>query len=118
MKIGKILQSGKVEKEYVELGACFGTIFKDREAFEQKSTQICYMPELTDSDDVSEGYSYQDFIDLANGTFENLGVNGNAEVFARLLFDSCEWQSPETLIDEWNNSDEFEDYPQTYGIAL
>jgi hypothetical protein len=38
------------------------------------------------------------------------------EVLAELLFEHCDWQSPETLIDEWDTAEEFDDYPETYGI--
>lgn len=115
MKTIGSIENGKIVKEYVQLGANFGTIYKNFEAFNNKTTEICYVPELTE-DDEEESYTYQDFIDLAKGTFENLGVNGDVEKMAKLLFDSCEWQSPETIIDEWLNSDEFDEYPETYGI--
>lgn len=116
MKIGKLLDNGKVEKEYSEINGNFGTIFKDSEAFEKKSDKICYMPELTDSDDVSEGYTYNDFIDFAKGQFEELGVEGEPEVLAKLLFEQCTWQHPTTLLDEWVNMGEFDEYPESYGI--
>lgn len=115
MKIGKLLPNGKVEKEYCELGVNHGYIYKNTEAFEQKLDEVCYVPEYTVNDDVSEGYNYQDFLDLAKETFGEFGFKGNIEKFAEVLFNSCEWQSPETLIEDWKN--EFEQYPESYEIT-
>jgi hypothetical protein len=111
MKIGKMLENGDIQKEYVELGGCFGTIYKDDHAFETKSKDVCYVAELSD-----EQYTYQDFVDIAKGALENLNVEGDIEKLAKILFDSCHWQHPETLIDEWITYGEFVDYPLTYGI--
>ena len=63
-----------------------GYVFKDERAFEKFKKKICYIPELHDG-----GYTRQDFVDMCNGR----------EDFARELFYYVDWQSPETLLEEW-----------------
>ena len=112
--------------EYGILGCNPGVIYKNDEAFE-KGSGICYIPEygfsnseangtvLFDwaakaceaecaennsyitSDDMGEGYTKQHFLDICYGS----------EEFAKELYDSVNWQSPETLWDEWMEDDEF-----------
>ena len=45
-------------------------------------------------------YTWQDFLDLCNG-YEDLATQ---------LFNLCNWQHPETLIDEWRNENWKENY--------
>ena len=107
--------------EYVHLGACEGVVYKDNKAFET-GEGVCYIQEYgfdnseqnggelfefsakeAVAEDIvnnpyiaSDGYTRQDFEDLVAGTRYD----------AEHLFDYCEWQSPETLLDEWSNDEE------------
>jgi hypothetical protein len=63
-----------------------GYIFKDDEAFYNHLDKVCYVPELHDG-----GYTRQDFLDLVNGRVD----------FAEELYFMVDWQSPETLLNEW-----------------
>ena len=65
-----------------------GCIFKDEEAYldEEHPDRICYIPELSDS-----LYSRQDFLDMCRGQTE----------FADELFEGCDWQHPESLMNDW-----------------
>lgn len=65
-----------------------GWIFKDEAAYLDKehSDRICYIPELSDS-----LYSRQDFLDMCRGQTE----------FADELFEGCDWQHPESLMNDW-----------------
>lgn len=84
--IGEILETGEIER-----GESYnGYIYKSLEAFLNKSG-ICYVPELSDNK-----YTYKDFLDM---------VNGNEEI-ARILFDSVDWQYPETKLNELITEDE------------
>lgn len=106
--VGKILENGIVEKEYHGQGC----IYKNFEAFEKKTDEVCYVPELTDEDTVEEGYKYKDFVELAQSFIdENEDVKEyceesktSAEDIATELFQAVDWQHPSTLIDEWQNS--------------
>ena len=72
-------QEAVIDREYYRQG----WIFKDEEAFHHYPERVCYVPELSD-----EGYTRQDFLDMCNGQ----------EDVAALLFESVDWQSPETLL--------------------
>lgn len=85
--IGEILENGEIEKGYSEQGM----IYKNSKAFYEKLDEICYVPESHD-----EGYKYEDFIELASGN----------DFIAKILFDSVDWQDPETLLEEWICEDE------------
>jgi len=61
-----------------------GFMYKNVAAFRQKKG-ICYVPETVDTD-----YSYQDFLGVAEG---DLNV-------ANELFETVDWQMPETLYQE------------------
>lgn len=71
-----------------------GWIFKDEEAYcdKEHSERVCYIPELSDS-----LYTRQNFLDMCNGQ----------EEFAKELFYACDWQQPETLMDEWIRESEW-----------
>lgn len=72
----------------IERGATTqGFVYKNTKAYEDKQG-VCYIPELRD-----ETYTYDDFISIANGD----------EKVARELFDTVDWQSPELLMDEWED---------------
>ena len=65
-----------------------GWIFKDEEAYldEEHPDCICYIPELRDS-----LYTRQDFLDMCKGQRE----------FTDELFYACDWQHPESLMNDW-----------------
>lgn len=111
--IGNIDENGYITKDYDGQGF----IYKNYKAFFEKSNDICYIPELCESININnetQSYTYQDFLDIAKGTFENNNLKGNPEKLAELLFEFVDWQSPETMIDEWETMGEFEDYPEQY----
>lgn len=113
--------------EYVHLGCNDGVVYKDKDAF-QSGEGVCYVQEygfenadqnegelfefaakagaaseITDNPYIAtSGYTRKDFEDLVEGT----------KYSAYELFQDCEWQSPETLLDEWmqHDEDEMEDY--------
>ncbi len=68
-----------------------GWVFKDWDAFYNKPEAPCYVPELSDA-----VYSSRDFIVLCNGR----------EEMAERLFLELDWQSPSTVLDEWERDDE------------
>ena len=86
IKVGKITKSGEILRDFFRQG----NVFKDGEAYAKKQG-VCYVPELNDYK-----YTYNDFLTIAN----------NNEAIADLLFEYVDWQSPETLYDEWYNEDE------------
>jgi len=90
MKTGIILKNGDVEKS--EGPNQQGYIYQDIEAFDKKEG-ICYIPEYG-SDNINENkdtiYSYNDFLKLAGG---------NPRV-AKFIFESVDWQFPETYLEE------------------
>ena len=85
--IGEILENGEIVKGLTDQGM----VFKNPRAFYEKLNEVCYIPELSDTK-----YTYQDFLNMANGN-ENI---------ARILFDTVDWQCPETLLDEYLREDE------------
>ena len=86
----------KVDKDgnIIELQREFfgqGWVFKDWEAFRNHPDAPCYVPELTDA-----VYTRNDLMALCNGQ----------EELAEELFDQLDWQSPSTLMDEWERTGE------------
>lgn len=70
-----------------------GMIFKDEEAYKKHPDRVCYVPELSDST-----YTRQEFLNLCDGN----------EEMADELFDNCDWQHPESLIEDWVVNGEWE----------
>lgn len=68
-----------------------GFVYKNEWAFYSHSTDICYIPELGD-----EPYRYQDFLELCK-----------FQEFAEDVFQTVDWQFPETYWDELNDDEEF-----------
>lgn len=114
-RIGNIASDGVIEKEFY----CQGYIYKDFDAFENKTNEICYVPEysgdnIEDTVSVREDnkYTYKDFVRIAQEFIDmNEDVkrycekNGEtAEDIARNVFEMVDWQHPETLIDEFENN--------------
>lgn len=69
-----------------------GMIFKDWEAYQNRPEAPCYVPELSDT-----VYCQNDFLRICNGQ----------EDLAEQLFEGCDWQHPETLIEDWKVNDEW-----------
>lgn len=65
-----------------------GYVYKNEENYYENPDKPCYIPELHDTI-----YTKNDFLELTR----------NNESIADLLFDIVDWQSPETLFDEWLN---------------
>ena len=88
--ICKVDQDGNI----IELQREFfgqGWVFKDWEAFQNRPDAPCYVPELHNA-----VYTRNDLIALCNGQ----------EEMAEELFDQLDWQSPSTLMDEWERTGE------------
>lgn len=71
-----------------------GMVFKDFNAFREKTDRICYIPE---HDTFDEAYTYSDFLKMATG---------NQEIAAQ-IFEMVDWQHPTTLLDECVQEEEF-----------
>ena len=70
-----------------------GWIFKDWKAFHEHQNAPCYVPELSDT-----VYTREDFISLCD----------NQEKIAERMFDEVDWQSPSTLMYEWEKDGEID----------
>lgn len=70
-----------------------GWVFKDWEAFRNRSDAPCYVPELDDA-----VYTRNDFMALCN----------NQEEIAEELFYEVDWQSPCTLMNDWEIAGEID----------
>ncbi len=110
--IGNISNEGIINLEYYRQGY----IYKNFDAFLNKTDEICYVPELCSDEEIktienSYTYTYKDFIELAEGFYRTQeGVkewcdNNNVTPYdiALDLFESVDWQSPDTLLDEWSD---------------
>lgn len=97
LKIGSYTPETEDQEAVIDRGYYRqGWIFKNEEAFRLHPEQVCYVPELSD-----EGYTRQDFLAMCNGQ----------EEVATLLFESVDWQSPETLLNELYDTYELEFCP-------
>lgn len=70
--------------------------YKNRFNYENHPDLVCYLPENWDEFVDGKGWTGNDFLLLCGG---------NAEKAAR-VFDGCEWQSPETVLDELEREEE------------
>ena len=97
--------------------------YKNPNAFDQSTSQICYIPEngagtelgmLTYSLDDATTYTYADFEKLIadflgeHYVYESNNIRKVLE-WEQRLFDACQWQDPSTIIDEWERSIEEEE---------
>jgi hypothetical protein len=105
--IGKILPNGKIKRDY----NYSGLIYKNPEAFLNKTNEPCYQGENYDEDHFE---TYNSIINQIKERFEDMGVNGDVEKTAELVFNHASWQSIETLLDELE--EDMEENPETYGI--
>lgn len=107
--IGSIDKQGNIDKEFFNQGF----IYKNFDAFKNKSDEVCYISE-TDDDVLKEGVGInylglvnlcQEFIDRNEDVQEYLksdeGKDTNAQSMAVYLFESLDWQFPSTEIDQW-----------------
>lgn len=85
-KIDKDGNIVELQREYFRQG----WIFRDWDAFRNHPNAPCYVPELFDT-----VYTRNDLIDLCNGQ----------EEIAEELFYQLDWQSPSTLLDEWEDTE-------------
>lgn len=86
MKIGncKLDKNGKII--LLERGpSAQGFIFKDEDAFHERPSDPCYVPELTDT-----VYTREDILRICN----------NQEEVAERVFREIDWQHPESYLDE------------------
>lgn len=80
--IGAINEDGTIEREHYGQG----DIFKDWDAYYGDDPKApCYVPELSDTI-----YAREDFLEIAGGDAE----------LAEYLFLTCDWQHPETELDQ------------------
>lgn len=95
--IGKLLTNNKVELEW----SGQGYIYKNFEAFKNKTEEICYIPEygVDEEDNIEVSYTYNDFIELAKGIETD---EFTPEQIAISLFETVDWQSVETLLNEYD----------------
>lgn len=108
--IGSIVDN-KVIKEYNGVG----WIYKNFDAFENKTDEICYISEHSGEDDdpleKHRTYKYSDFCYIAKEFIVNnpevedwVKRSGYThEIIAQNLFLSVDWQDPYTLIEEWES---------------
>lgn len=68
-----------------------GMIFKDEDAFRERPTDPCYVPELTDTI-----YTREDILHICN----------NQEEVAERVFREIDWQHPEVYLDELFHDEE------------
>tara|TARA_Y100000389_G_C17212988_1_gene389445 strand:+ start:343 stop:678 length:336 start_codon:yes stop_codon:yes gene_type:complete len=106
MKVGKILPNGTIEKEFHGQGH----IYKDWDAFENKTDEICYAGEYDD-----EGQTYKDIVDVAQEFIDrneevqeyiksDEGRGITAHDMALDIFEMIDWQHPETITLSWEDS--------------
>jgi len=84
----------KITGEYIKEFSGQGCFYLDHDAFFNKTNEVCYIPELFDTQ-----YTYIDFINIAK----------NNEELARYLFTTVDWQSPETLFNDLLIDDEIDE---------
>lgn len=98
--IGKLLPNNKVELHW----SGQGYIYKNFEAFKNKTNEICYIPEygIDEENNIEQSYTYNDFLEFATEYLKNnKGYKLTPEQFAEELFNIVDWQSVEVLIDEY-----------------
>jgi hypothetical protein len=108
MIIGE-LNGNSVELGYTSNGFCY----KNYEAFDAKSDEICYIPEygLDDEnpDTITENtsvYRYKDILKLCEKHIKENGLSGSPTEMAKDVFEMLDWQHPTTLLDEWYGEEE------------
>ena len=80
-----------------------GMIYKNNEAYDSSLDIVCYIPEQSDSK-----YTHRDFLAMCN----------EQEEIAQVVFDSVDWQHPETYVDEQFRDQEFAVCEQCHKVVL
>jgi hypothetical protein len=97
--VGKHLKNEDGEDYYVLDYTEQGMAYKDEDAFWNRPDEVCYVPEacIEQNDDGTwsepiayQGYTGKDILDLCYGNFE----------LAHIVFDTVDWQCPETYLNE------------------
>lgn len=70
--------------------------FKDEKIYNDQPTQICYIPEHADGED--DQFTKNDFTEMCEGD----------QIKAEIIFSLCTWQSPYTVLEEWDEEDDAE----------
>ena len=109
---------GTIKGNKVELGQTEnGYIYKNSIAFNNKTDEICYIPELgIEGDTITEDtntYKYSDFLELGRDYIKRTGLSNTPQDIAEMLFDCVDWQDPSTLLNDWEMDLEEEDRENT-----
>jgi len=80
--------------KYIKADGAQGKIYMNFSAFENQTSEVCYIPELSDVQ-----YTYSDFLKIAKGN----------KKLAEIIFEMVDWQHPEALFDELLSSDEIDE---------
>lgn len=99
--IGEIHSDNRIEKEYTGNGF----IYKNLNAFYNKTDEVCYINELDENEFYQKGvgYTYNDFYELVKNYFNERNINLGIEKYAEIVFSMCDWQSPETILNEFED---------------
>lgn len=69
---------------------------------------ICYIPEGAIDDDnffrIKYAYTREDLYDLVDEHVLRHGLSDSVDQLTEELFDTLDWQFPETIIDQWSES--------------
>lgn len=90
--IGKYIPASENQPEIIEkdwYGQ--GMIYKNWDAYENHPSEVCYIPELSDSK-----YTRKDIVEMCHGN----------EELAKEVFQCLDWQHPESLIEDWMCNDD------------
>lgn len=91
-----------IKTEFFSDGCCEGYIYKNWINFYESINEVCYIPESEDST-----YTAEDFYNIAAGN-KDLAID---------LFESCNWQHPETLLEEYLDSGSIIETEDSYAYA-
>jgi len=97
---------GLIQGNKIELGETEnGYVYKNSLAFDKKSDEICYIPELGIEGNIiteeTSAYKYSDFLELAIKYIKRNNLKDTPQKIAEKLFDCVDWQHPSTLLDDW-----------------
>jgi len=105
------IKNGIVELGYNGEGFCY----KNLENFTKKEG-ICYIGEHGVNEDASvyvvadsDTYTYEDLVELCKEFKTKNEVEKNIETIVNFLFERLDWQTPSTIIDEFENFGTFEE---------
>ena len=85
-----------------------GVCYKDELAFSEAPLKVCYIPEGAIDDnnyfDDEDSYSRSKLYSLVNKHVIRHGLSNDVDQLTEELFDTLDWQFPETIIDQWSES--------------